>query len=873
MKRLPPTFLLAFLASGPAFPGVAGTDPAIETVRPGVRIELVAENPEIVTPTGVDVDEEGKIWVVSCHTHMPPEDYAGPEKDEILVFDREGNRSVFHDDTHHTMDLEFGPDGWVYLAERDRILRIRDTDGDGRAEAEETLAELSTEADYPHNGLSGLGWHPDGDLVFGLGENYAQGWVLRDRSGAEFSGIGEGGVFRCRPDGTGLRRVARGMWNPFGLCVRRDGAIFVSDNDPGERPPCRLLHIVEGGDYGYQRLYGGGAHHPFVCWNGELRGALPMVNPTGEAPCGVVPFRGGLLVPSWGDHRVDFLPLRRKGASFEAERFPLVEGSRYFRPTCIAEAPSPAEDGTRTWVLTDWVDGRYPVHGLGRLWRLEIDPAAAKEWAGPSELEAPGEMARLAEQLRNGKGNRTRDELLRLARHEDPYVARAALLRLADGVAEWSPGDLRELSDADRASAVLALKLGGAEAGEWIPRLLEDPAADVVFETLRWIADRQLADFRPAVEDLLARSDLSFEVFEAGMAAWNTLSGMPDEGVRNPEKLLARVRDEDSPPRLRAFALRLLPQPLRRERKSDPAARVRYPEGLTVELLRDLLAARDPALSREAVRVLAGSPGTGAPALAEVARDPKRPAGLRAEAIAGLAPVAGDHEDDLLALAGSEAAPVREEALRALRGHSLAGAPRERIEGIAKRFPRRDFPRTAALAQALLRPETLVQGRPAMDDLAAWMDRLDGLGGQPDPAAGERIFHHPSLALCSRCHRHSGRGNVVGPDLSVIQDRGDRGWLLRAILQPARDVAPEYLPRTVTLKDGTSATGIRLRSWTREQLRDANGYTVTFDKDEVASIRELETSLMPPGLVYTLTDHELRDLLAFLRPADRGATP
>jgi len=122
-----------------------------------------------------------------------------------------------------------------------------------------------------------LAWHPDGSLWFGLGENFAKPWTLTGNGGPAFNGKGEGGIFRMNADGTGLRRVARGMWNPFGLLVRKDGEVFASDNDPGESPPCRLLHIVEGGDYGYNRVYGSDAYDPFVGWNGELRGTLPMI--------------------------------------------------------------------------------------------------------------------------------------------------------------------------------------------------------------------------------------------------------------------------------------------------------------------------------------------------------------------------------------------------------------------------------------------------------------------------------------------------------------------------------------------------------------------------------------------------------------------
>jgi hypothetical protein len=107
------------------------------------------------------------------------------------------------------MQLILGPDGWVYLTERGRILRVKDTDGDGKGDLEETLAALDTLADYPHNGLSGMAWHPDGGLVFSLGENFGKDWILTARDGSKVNGRGEGGVFRCTPDGKAMRRIAR----------------------------------------------------------------------------------------------------------------------------------------------------------------------------------------------------------------------------------------------------------------------------------------------------------------------------------------------------------------------------------------------------------------------------------------------------------------------------------------------------------------------------------------------------------------------------------------------------------------------------------------------------------------------------------------
>ncbi len=238
------------------------------------------------------------------------------------------------------MHVKLGDDGWVYLAERDRILRVRDSDADGVGDQEENLAVLDTVADYPHNGLSGMAWHPSGGLIFSLGENFGKDWTLTARDKSQVSGRGEGGVFWMRADGQKMRRMARGFWNPFGLMVRADGEIFAAENDPGSRPPCRLLQIVEGADYGYQWVYGSAPVHPFVAWNGELRGTLGMIHPCGEGPSAIVQLGGGVLIPSWSNHAIEYFPLRRQGAGYKSERVEVIKGSEAFRPVGMAVGPT-----------------------------------------------------------------------------------------------------------------------------------------------------------------------------------------------------------------------------------------------------------------------------------------------------------------------------------------------------------------------------------------------------------------------------------------------------------------------------------------------------------------------------------------------------
>jgi hypothetical protein len=90
----------------------AEVPPKIQVLQPGVKLTFLAEHPDLVTPTGIDVDAKGNIWLIACHTHFRPQGYAGPEHDEVLVFDRNGkNRRVFYNKTDATMQLKLGRDG------------------------------------------------------------------------------------------------------------------------------------------------------------------------------------------------------------------------------------------------------------------------------------------------------------------------------------------------------------------------------------------------------------------------------------------------------------------------------------------------------------------------------------------------------------------------------------------------------------------------------------------------------------------------------------------------------------------------------------------------------------------------------------------
>jgi putative membrane-bound dehydrogenase-like protein len=388
-RDLTAAFALLVLVVGSSPAGQAGTKEVARSTDtsgqptsadPRIVVELFASAPDIVHPIGMDMDSRGRLLVVESHTHFRPVGYGGPPHDRIRMLedtDEDGKAdriTTFHEGTTGTIDLALHPDGSVYVATRNRILRLRDDDDDGRADRQTRVVLLETETTYPHNGLCGLSFDFRGDLRFGLGENLGLPYQLSTADGTTLRGGGEGGgFFRCGADGVGLSRVATGLWNPFGSCRDGLGRFFVVDGDPDASPPCRLLHIVDGGNYGYQYRYGRSGSHPFQAWNGELPGTLPMAAATGESPCEVISYesdglppeyRGSLLVTAWADHRLEAYTLEPSGASYRAERRVLVQGNRNFRPCGLALAP----DGSL--FIGDWVTQSYELRGRGAIWHV-----------------------------------------------------------------------------------------------------------------------------------------------------------------------------------------------------------------------------------------------------------------------------------------------------------------------------------------------------------------------------------------------------------------------------------------------------------------------------------------------------------------------
>jgi len=89
---------------------------------------------------------------------------------------------------------------------------------------------------------------------------------------------------------------------------------------------------------------------------------------------------------------------------------------------------------------------------------------------------------------------------------------------------------------------------------------------------------------------------------------------------------------------------------------------------------------------------------------------------------------------------------------------------------------------------------------------------------------------------------------------------------LESILQPSNTVAPHYVAWHLETADGKVRTGMLLdTNLDVYTYLDAKGDRFKVNTRDLVEQRPLSTSIMPDGLEATMTDQEIRDLLAYLQ--------
>lgn len=149
---------------------------------------------------------------------------------------------------------------------------------------------------------------------------------------------------------------------------------------------------------------------------------------------------------------------------------------------------------------------------------------------------------------------------------------------------------------------------------------------------------------------------------------------------------------------------------------------------------------------------------------------------------------------------------------------------------------------------------------------------LDEIRLRGDAKRGAILFH-TSSAACVRCHAVDTNLVSVGPRLSGLRsvlssDLSLREYLLSALLEPSRDIRPEFRIHSIRTLDEETLSGLVVEENDKTLvLRSANdlNQTRTILQSEIESRSESKSSLMPEGLIGTLRDQgEFYDLAAYV---------
>lgn len=129
-----------------------------------------------------------------------------------------------------------------------------------------------------------------------------------------------------------------------------------------------------------------------------------------------------------------------------------------------------------------------------------------------------------------------------------------------------------------------------------------------------------------------------------------------------------------------------------------------------------------------------------------------------------------------------------------------------------------------------------------------------------DLERGKAVFKK----ICSACHRAEGLGFEIGPNLATMKNRGPESILLN-VLDPSREVNPQYLNYVINTVDGVTYTGlVASETATGVTLRRAENQTQTVLRVEIDEFRSTGLSIMPEGLEKEIDQQAMADVIAYV---------
>ncbi|MEM7010780.1 MAG: c-type cytochrome [Verrucomicrobiota bacterium] len=140
-----------------------------------------------------------------------------------------------------------------------------------------------------------------------------------------------------------------------------------------------------------------------------------------------------------------------------------------------------------------------------------------------------------------------------------------------------------------------------------------------------------------------------------------------------------------------------------------------------------------------------------------------------------------------------------------------------------------------------------------------------GLEGNRDFENGRNIF---GTNACYACHRFRQEGGAIGPDLTSVGGKFSPNDLLESIIDPSKEISDQYGQMIFEMNDGSMIIGRTMNLNGDNIMVNTDMYnpslTTSVDRKRLKNMKPSPVSMMPPGLLNTLEQEDVLDLLAYL---------
>ena len=691
----------------------------------------------------------------------------------------------------------------LYVTSNRKLSRLRDTDGDGRADREDVILTGWPQIPTGGNNVDAMGLARDaaGDLYMALGcADFTNPYLVKDGKATYQPGERLGSILKLSPDGKKVEVVAGGTRFCYALEFNREGDLFATDQEgetwlKGANPFDELLHIIPGRHYGWP------PRHPEHLPNVHDEPAVVRFKPQHQSACGlafndVAPgakafgpkaWRGNAFVAGFSRGKVWRVPLVKSASGYVGE--PIVFAVSRMMVSDVLIAPNGAMYLTCHSGEPDWGTGPKGEGALVKI--IEADPAASRPVA--TWVHDPLEVRVAFDRPIDASGARS---LVGKAIAFGPHN------RAGDRFETLRP-PYKAVAD-QKLAPVGSLRITAA-------KLLDDgrtlslttdphPREARYVLPLTGLGGRGAADSE--VDYGLDGVVVEFAPGEEEEPIWTGWWPHIDTKV-------ARAFTAGSVEHERAFGL------LESEGRWTLRTTLNLPEGKAKLRLHSSTPIVEVTVSGESLTLDEG---------AKVAEPQIDSTGE---------PLAFD----VVVQGGAKGSPL-ELAIAC----AIDGDPN-------------DHPLTLdqlSLPWAPTAPPASTVATPVPEAIK---------GG--DPKNGEAVFFSEQ-AKCSACHKFRGKGGEVGPDLSNLSER-DPAAIYRDIAEPSATINPDYVPYTVAMKEGRVHSGV-VRSEGGDKIRvvDTDAKATVIARSDIEELRPTATSIMPVGLAGALGEAKMRDLIAYL---------